>query len=634
MTEQLANLAISTLASGMDASQTTLTVATGEGAKFPSSGNFRVTVEDEIMLCTSRSGDVLTITRAQESTSAATHAISLPVAHTLTKAGLDQYLTEKNYQPKNSYLTDIASTVGHDEGFGLVFNGSDLVEWLPVQSVTSNVGSANTDLAWSTNWTPYGMVFTYLVTTGGGTLRSLGAPGGTSAYQGDGTRIVIRNETSSSITIKHALAGGSGYQFKMRDSADLTLAQNESAEFVYRSSTTEWKELDRNRSISTEGTGVFQPLNSKLTSIAGLGGDEGFGLIFNSSAQLVEWLPVQLIATTITGTPTDKTWSPDWNYCMVQAFIVTSGGGTLRSVGRPNGFTAYSGDGVRLVVQNIASSSITIAHNGATPTYKPFKTRDSADLVLAQNESAEFIYRFATDDWREIDRNVSLSAVYQPLDATLTALAGANWATDSLAIGTGTDTVSQVTFAANTFPAKASTGSLVAKTITDFGLSLVDDADMATARTTLGLDWVTDTVSISTSDVRLSWIWGDTPLVIMSNSGSGVLNAIGVPNNGAGTRVVLITTNTIQLNHNNAGAEAELFIPTQATSYMDSGTIAEFMYDGTYWRYLAPVAGTVYVEDGAGNFAGSHNLENILASIYTEFLATVFDQFTELFALS
>lgn len=81
----------------------------------------------------------------------------------------------------------------------------------------------------------------------------------------------------------------------------------------------------------------------------------------------------------------------------------------------------------------------------------------------------------------------SLSAVYQPLDATLTALAGANWAANSLAVGSGPDTVAQVTFAANTFPARSSSGNLVAKTITDFGLSLIDDADAATARTTLGL---------------------------------------------------------------------------------------------------------------------------------------------------
>ncbi len=62
-------------------------------------------------------------------------------------------------------------------------------------------------------------------------------------------------------------------------------------------------------------------------------------------------------------------------------------------------------------------------------------------------------------------------AGYQPLDTTLTNLAAANWATNSLAIGTGSDTVAQVTFAANTFPARASTGNLVAKAITDGSLT-------------------------------------------------------------------------------------------------------------------------------------------------------------------
>lgn len=68
------------------------------------------------------------------------------------------------------------------------------------------------------------------------------------------------------------------------------------------------------------------------------------------------------------------------------------------------------------------------------------------------------------------------SGVYQPLDATLTALAGANWSANSLPIGSGTDTVAQVTFAANTFPARASSGNLVAKSITDEALLLLGDA--------------------------------------------------------------------------------------------------------------------------------------------------------------
>lgn len=56
----------------------------------------------------------------------------------------------------------------------------------------------------------------------------------------------------------------------------------------------------------------------------------------------------------------------------------------------------------------------------------------------------------------------------QPLDATLTALAGVTTAADQLIYATGSDTFSTTSFSA-------------------YGRTLVDDADAATARTTLGL---------------------------------------------------------------------------------------------------------------------------------------------------
>lgn len=74
----------------------------------------------------------------------------------------------------------------------------------------------------------------------------------------------------------------------------------------------------------------------------------------------------------------------------------------------------------------------------------------------------------------------------QPLDATLTAFAALTIAADTLTIGTGVDAFNQTSFAANTFPAKASTGNLVAKTMSDFALTILDDANAAAVRTTIG----------------------------------------------------------------------------------------------------------------------------------------------------
>ena len=78
MPVKFANNAVSTLASSISDSATSITVASGEGALFPSltgSEYFFITLIDasnnlEIAKCTARSSDVLTVTRAQESTTA------------------------------------------------------------------------------------------------------------------------------------------------------------------------------------------------------------------------------------------------------------------------------------------------------------------------------------------------------------------------------------------------------------------------------------------------------------------------------------------------------------------------------------------------------------------------------------
>jgi len=98
MTYQFANNAVATLASGISNLATSITVATGKGALFPTpSGSdvFRATLVRasdaavEIVNVTARSGDVMTVTRAQEGTTGLTCVAGDKFELRLTKAVME-----------------------------------------------------------------------------------------------------------------------------------------------------------------------------------------------------------------------------------------------------------------------------------------------------------------------------------------------------------------------------------------------------------------------------------------------------------------------------------------------------------------------------------------------------------------
>jgi hypothetical protein len=86
--EQFVNNASSTLASGINNSVTSLAVASG--TPFPSTGNFRLICEGEVMLCTARSGTTLTVVRGYEGTTAASHSSGVTISHILTADSFDR----------------------------------------------------------------------------------------------------------------------------------------------------------------------------------------------------------------------------------------------------------------------------------------------------------------------------------------------------------------------------------------------------------------------------------------------------------------------------------------------------------------------------------------------------------------
>lgn len=122
MSEQLRNNAETTLDVGINNSQLTLTVASG--LLFPSSGTFRIRINNEILTVTAVAGTTWTVVRGSEGSSAASHSSGDTVSLLLTTAGLDAYrqnyllsgtlaslpsagLAGRIYQPSDSFVTFI-----------------------------------------------------------------------------------------------------------------------------------------------------------------------------------------------------------------------------------------------------------------------------------------------------------------------------------------------------------------------------------------------------------------------------------------------------------------------------------------------------------------------------------------------
>jgi hypothetical protein len=90
MPEQIKNSGLSTLSGSVDNTTDPVTFSVADGSLFPSSGNFRLKIDDEILLATSRTGNSITATRAQESTTIASHSSGAQVKHPLTAGAVRQ----------------------------------------------------------------------------------------------------------------------------------------------------------------------------------------------------------------------------------------------------------------------------------------------------------------------------------------------------------------------------------------------------------------------------------------------------------------------------------------------------------------------------------------------------------------
>lgn len=82
--EVFANNASSTLSAAISTTNGT-SLSVNSAASFPTTGNFRIIIDSEIMLVTAVSGTTFTVVRGQEGTTAATHLVNAAVTHILTQ---------------------------------------------------------------------------------------------------------------------------------------------------------------------------------------------------------------------------------------------------------------------------------------------------------------------------------------------------------------------------------------------------------------------------------------------------------------------------------------------------------------------------------------------------------------------
>lgn len=92
MAEQYVNFGTTTLNTSIN--NVTTTVIVDDGSVFPSVGDFRVVIEAEIMRCTARSSNTLTVVRGEEGTAAAAHTSGLAVKSTLTVDSLHKKISD------------------------------------------------------------------------------------------------------------------------------------------------------------------------------------------------------------------------------------------------------------------------------------------------------------------------------------------------------------------------------------------------------------------------------------------------------------------------------------------------------------------------------------------------------------
>lgn len=194
------NNAASTLDAAISGSDVGLTVAYGDGSLFPAAGAgdyFYMTIEStegdyEIVKVTARSGDSMTIVRAQESTTARAFTAGALCELRVTNQGLLDKFLEDNLAAGSVALSKLAD-VATDTVLGRTASGTGAVSALSASDVLDMIGSTRGQILYrgASTWGALG------VGTAGQVLQS----GGAGADPSWATGILVTDGDKGSITV-------------------------------------------------------------------------------------------------------------------------------------------------------------------------------------------------------------------------------------------------------------------------------------------------------------------------------------------------------------------------------------------------------------------------------------------------
>jgi len=343
------NNAQSALYAGITAAATSLTLLAGEGVKFPAS-NFNISIDDEILLCTTRTVDVLTVIRAQEGTTAAIHAVGATVTLNVTAGIISQIQAAIDAgaggrERLTAARTYYVRTDGSDSNTGLV--NSSAGAFLTIQKAIDTAATLDSSIY---NVTIQIVAGTYAISTSLTAKNMVGA--GSITIIGDETtpsNIVIDATgcnifTAVLVNTLYALKG-----FKLKSTAGtctLGLLSSNNSYFTYQN--------------LEFGTGITQQVRvSDGGSICCTGNCTISGGASNHWCGVNGSIRAQGMTITVTGTP-----------AFADAFVNMSYG----SVGIMNSITfSGSATGVRYI-----SSSNSVIYCGGSASYFPGGTAGSA----------------------------------------------------------------------------------------------------------------------------------------------------------------------------------------------------------------------------------------------------------------